>query len=162
MAAHHRAVFHHPLHLKQVDASKVLPGASVVNSGNYKNLLGDTAASKQAYFNSKYAETYKGSATMYTINGYSYILNSHENKTINAHQDASFALKKKANMTVDLPEHSYVMLYDNTDSLKLELYNYRYDAASSLIKRNAGICSSTSISRARRTAIRQISAPRRS
>lgn len=117
-----------PSLLKQVDASKVLPGAAVVNSGNYASLLGDTAASKQAYFNSKYTETYKGSATMYTINGYSYILNSHENKTINAHQDASFTLKKKANMTVDLPEHSYVMLYDNSDSLKLELYNYRYDA----------------------------------
>ncbi len=117
-----------PSILKQVDASKVLPGAAVVNSGNYKSLLGDTAASKQAYFNSKYAETYKGSATMYSINGYSYIMNSHENQTIDAHQDASFTLKKKANMTVDLPEHSYMMLYDNEDSLKLELYNYRYDA----------------------------------
>ena len=124
-----------PSLLKQVSASSVLPDAAIVNSGNYQSLLGSDAASKQAYFNGKYAETYTGTATMYAMDGYSLIFNNHENTTINAHESARFSLKNQKTMTVDLPEHSYSLLYEDGGSLKAELYNYRYDARDFLNKK---------------------------
>ena len=124
-----------PSILRQVNASAILPGVRILNSSNYTDLLGDTAASKREYFNSQYTQTYTGSATMYTINGYSYILNSHENTTVNAHQNAAFSTQKQAQMTVNLPEHSYILLYDHIDSMRIELYNYRYDARDFFAKR---------------------------
>ncbi len=124
-----------PSLLRQVSASAVLPDAAIVNSGNYQSLLGSDAASKQAYFNSKYAETYTGTATMYAMENYSLIFNNHENTTINAHESARFALKNQKTMAIDLPEHSYSLLYEDGGALKIELYNYRYDARDFLNKK---------------------------
>lgn len=117
-----------PFLLKYADAASLYPHMTVLNDTNYASLAGTTTASKQSFFNGKYAETYTGTATMYSINGLSYIFNHHEYQVTNAHVNADFSIKAAGKgMSIDLPAHSYILLKDQTSTLSLELYNYRYD-----------------------------------
>ena len=119
---------------KQVDAAKVLPGATVLNTQNEPSLIGTTAAEKRAFFDSRYGEFYTGTATMYAMDGYALLFNNHENITQQAYENAAFTLAAGKTMKAVLPEHTYALLYDGGSSVSLELYNYRYDARAYLNK----------------------------
>ena len=115
---------------KYVDAAKLLPDAAIITAENAAELR--NSKKKLEFFDERYAEFYKGTATMYDMGGYSLLFNNHENITVDALQDAAFTLDSGKSMNVTLPEHTYVMLYDQGNTLELELYNYRYDARAML------------------------------
>ena len=115
---------------KHVDAAKLLPNAAIItteNAAGFRN-----SKKKLEFFDEHYAEFYKGTATMYDMGNYSLLFNNHENITVDALQDAAFTLDAGKDMKITLPEHTYVMMYDQGDTLELELYNYRYDARAML------------------------------
>ena len=115
---------------KYVDAAKLLPDAAIITAENAAELR--NSKKKLDFFDERYAEFYKGTATMYDMGGYSLLFNNHENITVDALQDAAFTLDAGKDMKIALPEHTYVMLYDQGNTLELELYNYRYDARAML------------------------------
>ena len=115
---------------KHVDAAKLLPDAAIITTEGeaaFKN-----SQKKLEFFDERYPEFYKGSATMYDMGSYSLLFNNHENVTVDALQDAAFTLDGGKDMKITLPEHTYVMMYDRGGALDLELYNYRYDARAML------------------------------
>ena len=119
-----------PSLIKYVDASQVLPGTTVVTVENAAELK--NPQKKIAFFDTHYPAFYTGSATMYDMGGYTLLFNNHENSTVDALQDAAFTLDSGKSMNVTLPEHTYVMMYEQDNTLELELYNYRYDARAML------------------------------
>ena len=117
-----------PSLVKYVDAATILPNADIIKNNNYKTKFGSTASTKREYFNSKYSQKYTGDATLYSLNGLTYILNNLENSTQNSTQSAQFTMQKnKMKTKISLKEHTYAILKENSTGFEMELTNLRLD-----------------------------------
>ncbi len=111
---------------KYAKPSSILPNTDILTNSNYKSKLGTTATSKTEYLNSKYEQTYIGNATLFTINGMTYILNNNENQT--EVQKAQYNLSQsKLQLSVKISEHTYVTAKDNENGIDIEITNLRLD-----------------------------------
>ena len=122
---------------KYVDAAQVLPDVDILNVDNYKELFGSTAK-KQEYLNERYSETYTGDATLFSIDGLTYIFNNSEYtpkiETANCLLETS-----GIDFSTELDLHTYMILKDNENRLDIELVNLRLDSeAVSTGKENTG------------------------
>ena len=114
-----------PLLPKYTDASTLLPNVDILNVDNYEELFG-SSKKRLAYLNERYPETYTGDATLFSINGLTYIFNNCE--FVQKVETADYSLKTSGlalSATLDL--HTYMILEDNTDSVDIELVNLRLD-----------------------------------
>ena len=111
---------------KYADANELLPGVDILNSSNYNDLFG-SEQKKRAYLNTRYLETYVGDATLYSIDGLTYIFNN--NEIINTVQTASYSLENSSlTLSTELDLHTYMVLEDGSDGLKIDLVNLRLDS----------------------------------
>ena len=111
---------------KYADAAEVLPGVDVLNNKNYLKYFG-SAEKKQDYLNERYPETYTGDATLYSINGLTYIFNNSEYtpKT----ETANYSLKTSGlGLSTELDLHAYMIVEDKDNGLDIELVNLRLDS----------------------------------
>lgn len=114
-----------PLLPKHANASKILPNADILNAKNYQQLVG-SPSKKKKYFNDRYPETYTGDATLYSINGLTYIFNNCEYKQ--NIETANYSLKtSKLNLSTSLDMHTYMILEEKQDGVNIDLVNLRLD-----------------------------------
>lgn len=110
---------------KYANVSEVLPNADILNVDNYNELFG-SSSKKQAYLNERYPETYTGDATLFSINGLTYIFNNCEFQQ--KVETTDYSLKASGlDLSTSLDLHTYMILEDNIDSVDIELVNLRLD-----------------------------------
>ena len=104
----------------------VLPEAQVLDAQSYAAAVGHSAASKRAYFDSLYPETYTGNATLYRLPDGVYLFHNSENLTGTV-QMVAYALTNSVQLHTALYEHSLVIARQQGDTLSLEVQNLRLD-----------------------------------
>ena len=115
---------------KYVNASDILPNASILDRKNLSSTIGSTIESKVDYFHSKYPETYSGNGTLFSIHDVTYFLNNLENQTINSTQTIKRELSKSGiTITMELREHTYAQLRESNNRLNIKLTNMRLDTS---------------------------------
>ena len=116
---------------RYANAAEVLTNVDILNVDNYEELFG-SSEKRQAYLNERYPETYTGDATLYSVNGFTYIYNNNEFQP-NA-QTANYSLKSSGlELSTKLDIHTYMLLEDKADSVDIKVTNLRldtYEAAS--------------------------------
>lgn len=111
---------------KYANTEEILPNADILNDSNYAELFG-TPQKKREYLNARYPETYTGTATLYSINGLTYIFNN--NEVTNAVQNANYSFVNSGfDVSTELDLHTYMIVEDGTDGLDIELVNLRLDS----------------------------------
>lgn len=118
-----------PTLCKYVNASAILPNADILTNSNYTQKLGSTAATKQNYFNSKYAQTYTGNGTMFKIGNLTYILNDLENQTKNSTKSVAYTMKSGVKAQISMREHTYAVVEESQSGFKMDLTNLRLDTS---------------------------------
>ena len=111
---------------KYVNAAEVLPGADILNNSNYAENFG-SAEKKLEYLNERYPETYTGDATLYSINGLTYIFNNSEYTP--GTETANYSLKASGlDLLAELDLHTYMIVEDKENEVGIELVNLRLDS----------------------------------
>ena len=119
-----------PTFCKYVNPTYILSDADILCDSNYRNKVGYTTESKKKYFNSRYAEKYKGSGTMFSVGGLTYILNDHENQTEKSMKNVLYKMKKNGiTVNVSMREHLYAIIEEDADGFKMDLTNLRLDTS---------------------------------
>ena len=110
------------------DPEKVLPESKILNDFSYFFNLLFINPIKENFFNKYYEETYSGDGVLFDINGYIYIFNSNENKTIDSEQTVNYTLpKSNVEITTEFVAHTYAIINETDDKIEIDLCNLRLD-----------------------------------
>lgn len=110
------------------DPAEVLPGSYILNDFTYFLNLLFINPIKERFFNKYYEETYTGDGVMFSINGYTYIFNSNENKTIDSEQYVSCTLPESGKkINTEFVAHTYAIFKEDGEKINIDLCNLRLD-----------------------------------
>ena len=110
------------------DPEEVLPESYILNDFRYFTNLLFINPIKKNFFNKHYEETYSGDGVLFDMNGYIYIFNSNENKTINSEQSVSYTLPKSQNkINATFAAHTYAIINESEEKIEIDLCNLRLD-----------------------------------
>lgn len=110
-----------PAQLTQSEIDEKFPGINIVTKNSPE------LTDKVAYFNSKYAKVYEGTAFAELLGNRWFLYNSNAN--INVNQNAQLPLYTNTCQELDfeLTPHTYAIVEEQSDSLHIKLNNYRVD-----------------------------------
>ena len=117
-----------PFLTKRVDASKVLPGASIINAENYDEICA-TTESKLAFFNKLYPQAYTGTSYVFRddVKNRWYFFNPNENTKVNTTSAFNLMGQNKVSVTMNIANFTTGELLEQSDGLRIDFNNIEMD-----------------------------------
>lgn len=110
------------------DPEDVLPDSYILNDFKYFLNLLFINPIKERFFNKHYEKTYDGDGVLFDMNGYIYIFNSNENKTVDSEQTVTYTLpESETTIKATFPAHTYAAIKESEEKIEIDLCNLRLD-----------------------------------